>query len=109
MFIEGFSAVFGNPMTVVLIFFGVAVGIVFGAIPGLTATMAVVMFLPLTYTMSPIMGIALLIALYIGGTSGGLISAILLMYFPAMLSSSPHPITVRLEKQILTLIFLENF
>ncbi len=78
MFIEGFSAVFGNPMTVVLIFFGVAVGIVFGAIPGLTATMAVVMFLPLTYTMSPIMGIALLIALYIGGTSGGLISAILL-------------------------------
>ena len=72
MFLEGFGAVFGNPITILWILFGVAVGIVFGAIPGLTATMAVVMFLPLTYTMEPTMGIALLIALYIGGTSGAL-------------------------------------
>ncbi len=78
MILSGFAAVFGNPLTVVLIFLGVGVGIVFGAIPGLTATMAVVMFLPLTYTLSPIMAIALLMGLYIGGTSGGLISAILL-------------------------------
>ena len=57
---------------------GVFVGIVFGSIPGLTATMAIVMFLPLTYTMTPIQGVSTLIALYIGGISGGLISAILL-------------------------------
>ena len=78
MFVAGFSVIFSNPIIILLIFLGVAVGIIFGAIPGLTATMAVVMFLPLTYTMTPIMGIALLVALYIGGTSGGLISAILL-------------------------------
>lgn len=57
---------------------GVFVGIVFGSIPGLTATMAIVMFLPLTYTMTPIQGVSTLIALYIGGISGGLISTILL-------------------------------
>ena len=61
-----------------LLFFGTVVGIIFGAIPGLTATMAVALFLPLTYTLSPIAGIALLVGLYIGGVSGGLISAILL-------------------------------
>ena len=76
--LEGFIAVFCSPVSILLIFIGVVVGIIFGAIPGLTATMAVVMFLPLTYSMSPIEAITLLMGLYIGGTSGGLISAILL-------------------------------
>lgn len=61
-----------------LIFVGTALGIIFGAIPGLTATMAVVLCLPLTFGMEPLSGIALLVGLYIGGISGGLISAILL-------------------------------
>lgn len=61
-----------------LIFFGTVVGIIFGAIPGLTATMAVALFLPITYTLGPAAGISLLVGLYIGGVSGGLISAILL-------------------------------
>jgi putative tricarboxylic transport membrane protein len=76
--IEGFMSVALNPFILFLIFSGVVVGIVFGAVPGLTATMAVVMFLPMTYTMTPIQGISTLVALYIGGISGGLISAILL-------------------------------
>lgn len=67
-----------DPMVLGLIVLGVFVGIVFGSIPGLTATMAIVMFLPLTYTMTPIEGISTLIALYVGGISGGLIAAILL-------------------------------
>ncbi len=74
----GFSSVALDPFILLLIFAGVAVGIIFGSIPGLTATMAVVMFLPMTYTMTPIQGISTLVALYIGGISGGLISAILL-------------------------------
>jgi putative tricarboxylic transport membrane protein len=73
-----FSSVALDPFVWLLIFIGVAVGIVFGAIPGLTATMAVLMFLPMTYTMVPIQGISMLVSLYIGGISGGLISAILL-------------------------------
>ena len=63
---------------ILLIIVGVFIGIVFGSIPGLTATMAIVMFLPLTYTMTAIQGVSTLIALYIGGISGGLITAILL-------------------------------
>ena len=61
-----------------IIFLGVGVGIIFGALPGLTATMAVALCLPFSFGMGPISGFALLIALYIGGISGGLISAILI-------------------------------
>jgi len=62
----------------ILIFFGVAVGIIFGAIPGMTATMAVAVCLPITYSLGLINGIALLLGLYVGGISGGLVPAILL-------------------------------
>jgi len=61
-----------------LLFGGVIVGIVFGAIPGLSATMAVTLFLPFTYAMNITPGISLLLGLYVGGVSGGLISAILI-------------------------------
>ncbi len=57
---------------------GVVIGIIFGSIPGLTSTMGVALCLPLTFSMEPIVGISMLVALYVGGTSGGLISAILL-------------------------------
>lgn len=67
-----------NPMCLALIFGGTMLGIIFGAIPGLSATMAIALCLPLTYGMEPINGMALLIGLYIGGISGGLVSAILL-------------------------------
>lgn len=77
MITEGLLSVL-QPMTVVLIAIGTAVGIIFGSIPGLTATMAIVMFLPVTYSMTASEGISMLMALYIGGISGGLISAILL-------------------------------
>lgn len=73
----GFATVF-TPMGVVLMFAGVAVGIVFGALPGLSATMAVALFLPVTYAMSSSNAMTMLMALFIGGISGGLISAILL-------------------------------
>lgn len=67
-----------NPVCLALIWFGTVIGIIFGSIPGLSATMAVVLFLPLTFSLEPTRGLALLIGLYMGGISGGLISAILL-------------------------------
>ncbi|WP_326975683.1 tripartite tricarboxylate transporter permease [Caproicibacter sp. BJN0012] len=67
-----------NPYIILLIAVGTVIGIVFGAIPGLTATMAIAMFLPVTYSMTSSQGVNLLVALYIGGISGGLVSAILL-------------------------------
>lgn len=67
-----------QPTCLALICLGVVVGIIFGSIPGLSATMAVVLFLPLSFGLEPTNGISLLIGLYMGGISGGLISAILL-------------------------------
>lgn len=63
---------------VLLIVGGVTIGIIFGAIPGLTAAMGLILCLPLTFTMTPLNGISLLCGLFIGGISGGLIPAILL-------------------------------
>lgn len=77
MYWEGIISVL-NPICLGLILGGVILGIIFGAIPGLSATMAVVLFLPMSFGMKPINGISLLIGLYLGGISGGLISAILL-------------------------------
>lgn len=64
--------------TILLMFLGTVVGIIFGSVPGLSTVMALVLFLPFTYTMEPIVGIPFLIAIYIGATSGGLITAILI-------------------------------
>lgn len=57
---------------------GVIVGIIFGAIPGMTATMAIAIFLPLTYAYDLTTSLYLLLGLYVGGISGGLIPAILI-------------------------------
>jgi putative tricarboxylic transport membrane protein len=78
MLIEGFGILLNDPFSLVWIVFGVFVGIIFGAIPGLTATMAIAVFLPITFSLNMSQAFALLMALYIGGISGGLISAILL-------------------------------
>lgn len=77
LFGQGLLAVI-QPQALLFIIIGVAIGIIFGAVPGLTSVMAVALFLPITYSMSPELGLAVLISLYIGGCSGGLISAILL-------------------------------
>jgi len=69
---------FITPLFVFLIFAGTFVGIVFGAIPGMTATMAVAVCLPMTYSLGLNNGLALLLGLYVGGISGGLVPAILL-------------------------------
>lgn len=58
--------------------FGTLVGVIFGAIPGMTATMAVAVCLPLTYALGLHHGLALLLGLYVGGISGGMVPAVLL-------------------------------
>lgn len=63
---------------ILLITLGVVVGIGFGAVPGMTATMALAVCLPLTYAFDLSYGLALLLGLYVGGISGGMIPAVLL-------------------------------
>lgn len=57
---------------------GVITGIVIGAIPGLNAPMAIAIAIPLTFTMSPLAAIGMLVGVMKGGGFGGAIGAILL-------------------------------
>ena len=57
---------------------GVLIGVVGGAIPGMSATMAVALTLPFTFALEPIVGILLLLGVYKGGIFGGCIPAILI-------------------------------
>ena len=75
--INGFLSALA-PSCILLTGAGVFLGIIFGSIPGLTAGMAMVLCLPLSFAMTPLNGTALLCGLFIGGISGGLMSAILL-------------------------------
>jgi putative tricarboxylic transport membrane protein len=57
---------------------GSVVGVIFGAIPGLTFSMALALLLPFTFGMDATPAIALLMGIYIGGMTGGSVSAILI-------------------------------
>ncbi len=57
---------------------GIWAGVLIGAIPGMTGTMAVTLALPFTFFMPPLTSLLLLVALYKGSTYGGSISAILI-------------------------------
>ena len=76
--LSGLAEFVQQPLLFVLLILGIFFGMVFGAIPGLTAALAVSLILPFTFAMSSTQGITTLIAIYVGGISGGLISAILL-------------------------------
>ncbi len=57
---------------------GIWGGVIIGAIPGMTGTMAVTLALPFTFYLPPVTSLLLLVALYKGSTYGGSISAILI-------------------------------
>jgi putative tricarboxylic transport membrane protein len=57
---------------------GTLVGVVGGAMPGITNTMTVIMVLPFTFGLEPLQGLAAMIGVYVGGESGGLITSCLL-------------------------------
>ncbi|HAD58442.1 MAG TPA: hypothetical protein DCG12_04295 [Planctomycetaceae bacterium] len=67
-----------SPLGLLLVVGGTALGIFVGAIPGLTGTMLIALTLPLTYGADPLLAMTLLISIYVGAISGGLISATLL-------------------------------
>lgn len=67
-----------SPMVLGLIFIGMVVGVIVGMMPGLNATMAIALLLPVTFQMDPIPSISLLVAIFVGGMTGGCISAVLL-------------------------------
>jgi putative tricarboxylic transport membrane protein len=60
----------------VAIFAGIVLGIMVGAMPGLSPSMGVALLVPFTYGMSPMLALILLVAIYIGASYGGSITAI---------------------------------
>lgn len=73
----GLSTVF-QPFNLLLCIGGLFAGIIFGALPGFSATMAVAVFIPFSYVLEPSSAMLLLSGLYCGGVYGGSIPAILL-------------------------------
>ncbi|MGI9480775.1 MAG: tripartite tricarboxylate transporter permease [Hyphomicrobiales bacterium] len=63
---------------VVAVAAGAFVGLVFGSIPGLTFTVALALVLPMSFSLEATPAIGLLLGTYIGGMTGGSVSAILL-------------------------------
>ncbi|HRX80775.1 MAG TPA: tripartite tricarboxylate transporter permease, partial [Pirellulaceae bacterium] len=87
------------PWPFCLMLIGVVLGVMVGAVPGLTGAMLIALTLPLTYTMSdPADAMILLVSMYVGSISGGLISATLLRMpgTPAsiMTTLDGHPMAV---------------
>ena len=80
-----------TPYGYFLITMGVAVGILGGALPGVSTTMTVALLAVFTYTMDPLWSIILLSAVQLGGTYGGSISATVLN-IPGTPASAPTAI-----------------
>jgi len=69
-------ALFLDPALLALVVGGTLLGIVVGAVPGLTATLAIALLLPFTFALPPVPSIVMLTGIFIGGIYGGSISAI---------------------------------
>lgn len=75
--LNGLAVVFTQPEVLGLAVLGATIGVVAGAIPGLTTAAAIAMLLPITFHMSPLSSLAFLYVIGKAGRFGGSISAIL--------------------------------
>ncbi|MEY8559206.1 tripartite tricarboxylate transporter permease [Jeotgalicoccus halotolerans] len=66
------------PMAILANFVGVLLGIVFGALPGLTATMGLALLIPLTLGLDPAIAFSALLGVYVGSIYAGSITAVLI-------------------------------
>jgi putative tricarboxylic transport membrane protein len=87
LLINGMAIVLA-PKMMILIVFAVFLGTIFGALPGVSATMAVTLGIPFTYKMDPVSAIAFLVAIYCASITGGGMTAILFK-IPGVPSSAP--------------------
>jgi len=83
--LERLGTFFGNlgslaidPVSLIILFSATFMGIMFGALPGLTSTLGVALLTTLTYGMGPEMAMIALLGVYVGGTYGGSYASILI-------------------------------
>jgi putative tricarboxylic transport membrane protein len=60
------------------LFIGTLAGVIGGALPGVTITMTIIVVLPFTFGLDPLQGLAAMTGVYVGGSAGGLVTAVLL-------------------------------
>ncbi|QEN08143.1 transporter [Oceanispirochaeta crateris] len=77
IFFTNIGAMMLNPMTMLILFGSVIMGIIFGATPGLTATLGVALLTTLTYGMDHSTAMVALMGIYVGGVYGGSYTSIL--------------------------------
>jgi len=68
----------GDPIHLAILFGSVLLGIIFGAMPGLTSTLGVALLTALTYGMDTPTAMLCLLSIYVGGTYGGSYASILI-------------------------------
>src|SRR5438046_5455342 len=66
-----------QPLNFAMIVLGLVIGIVAGALPGITMLNSIVLVLPFTYFMGIVPTLLLMIGVYCGGVCGGSITGIL--------------------------------
>ncbi|MFB0505939.1 MAG: tripartite tricarboxylate transporter permease, partial [Thermodesulfobacteriota bacterium] len=67
-----------SPTIILVMLFSITVGIIVGALPGLTATMSIAILVGLTYSLSRELCFTVIMSVYVGAIYGGSITAILL-------------------------------
>ncbi|MEZ5650088.1 MAG: tripartite tricarboxylate transporter permease [Burkholderiaceae bacterium] len=74
---QGFVTI-GTPLQLLVILAGTTLGLLIGALPGLSSPMAIIVLLPLTFQMDTMVAFDLMIGIYVGTKLGGSYSSILL-------------------------------
>ena len=71
------NALFSVEMVIALLV-GIVGGLIIGALPGLNPAAGIALLMPITYSMSPIPALTMLMGIYTAGIMGGSYTAILL-------------------------------
>lgn len=76
IFFSRIGVILGNPSQMILMMGCTFLGIIFGAMPGLTSTLGVALLTTITFGMDLDTAMVCLMSIYVGGTYGGSFSAI---------------------------------
>lgn len=79
--LDGLLQAFGTitqPADLALILLGTVLGLLVGALPGLSSPMAIIVLLPITYSMSPLAAFEIMMGIYVSTKLGGSFASILL-------------------------------
>ena len=78
LFFTNVFSIVSNPMLMVVLFGSTLMGIIFGALPGLTATLGVALLTTLTYSLSTQSALVALMGIYVGAVYGGSYGSIMI-------------------------------